>query len=123
MEKLDRVVVAEKGAFPKLTEIYAKTPLETIRAWQAFHVADNAAPYLSKPFTDAYFEMRDKTLSGQEEQRVRWKRAVTRWAAATSAPAIALELSARWVSGSASFTPRNIFRPRRRRRSKRSSLT
>ena len=77
MEKLSRVIVAEKSAFPKLAEIYAKTPLETIRAWHAFHVADNAAPYLSKPFTDAYFEMRDKTLSGQKEEQVRWKRAIT----------------------------------------------
>jgi len=77
MEKLSRVIVAEKSAFPKLVEIYAKTPLETIRAWHAFHVADNAAPYLSTPFTAAYFEMRDKTLSGQKEEKVRWKRAIT----------------------------------------------
>jgi putative endopeptidase len=74
--KLDRVIVGEKTAFPKLTAIYAATPVETIQAWQAFHIADNAAPYLSKAFTDAYFEMRDRTLSGQKEQKVRWKRAV-----------------------------------------------
>jgi putative endopeptidase len=77
MEKLSRVIVAEKSAFPKLAQIYTKAPLETIRTWAAFHVADNAAPYLSKPFTDAYFEMRDKTLSGQKEEKVRWKRAIT----------------------------------------------
>ena len=74
--KLDRVIVAEKSAFPKLAAIYAATPIETIQAWQAFHIADNAAPYLSKPFTDAYFDMHDKTLSGQKVQKVRWKRGV-----------------------------------------------
>jgi putative endopeptidase len=74
--KLDRVIVAEKSAFPKLTAIHAATPIETIQAWQAFHIADNAAPYLSKPFTDAYFDMHDRTLSGQKEQKVRWKRGV-----------------------------------------------
>jgi putative endopeptidase len=77
LSKASRVIAGEKSAFPRLAAVYAETPLDTIRAWQAFHVADNAAPYLSKPFADAYFELHDKTLSGQQEQRVRWKRAVT----------------------------------------------
>src|ERR1043165_1181888 len=74
--KIERVVVAEKSAFPKIAEIFDKTPLETLRAWQAFNLADHAAPYLSKAFTDVLFEMRNKTLSGQAEQKVRWKRGV-----------------------------------------------
>jgi len=74
--KVERVVVAEKSAFPKIAQIYNETPLETLQAWQAFNVADHAAPYLSKAFVDALFEMRNKTLSGQAEQRVRWKRGV-----------------------------------------------
>ncbi len=77
MEKLPKVIEAEKSAFPKLAQVYHSAPLETIRAWHAFHVADNAAPYLSQPFTDAYFQLRNKTLSGQREQQVRWKRAIT----------------------------------------------
>jgi putative endopeptidase len=76
LSKVNRVIVAEKSAFPKLAAIYAKAPVETLKAWTAFHIADNAAPYLSKDFTDAYFEMRDKTLAGQQQQKVRWKRAV-----------------------------------------------
>jgi len=72
-----RVIVAEKTAFPKLAALYAATPVETLKAWQAAHVADGAAPYLNKAFQDAYFEMHDKTLAGQAEQRVRWKRAVS----------------------------------------------
>jgi putative endopeptidase len=76
LENVQRVVVAEKSAFPKIAQIFADTPPETLRAWLAFTIADNAAPYLSKPFADAYFEMRNKTLSGQQEQAVRWKRAV-----------------------------------------------
>src|SRR5438067_1239156 len=77
MAKLTRVIVAEKSAFPKIVDAYAKAPIETIRAWQAFHLADNAAPYLSKGFTDAYFELHAKTLSGQKEQQARWKRGIT----------------------------------------------
>ena len=70
------MVVAEKSAFPKIADIFDKTSLETLQAWQAFNIADHAAPYLSKPFVDALFEMRNKTLSGQAEQKVRWKRGV-----------------------------------------------
>jgi putative endopeptidase len=71
-----RVVIAEKTAFPKLTAVYSQTPIETIKAWHVVHILDNAAPYLSKAFADAYFEMRGKTLQGQQEQQVRWKRGV-----------------------------------------------
>ena len=74
--KIDNVVVAEKSAFPKIASVFAETPIETLQAWQAFNIADHAAPYLSKAFADAYFEMRNKTLSGQAEQQARWKRGV-----------------------------------------------
>jgi putative endopeptidase len=74
--KIDRVVVAEKSAFPRIASAFAEAPIETLQAWQAFTVTDHAAPYLSKDFADAYFEMRNKTLSGQAEQQVRWKRGV-----------------------------------------------
>jgi len=73
---LKRIIVAENSAFPKLAAIYAQTPLDTLKAWQAFHIADNAAYYLSQPFADAYYEMHNKTLSGQQAQAVRWKRGV-----------------------------------------------
>jgi putative endopeptidase len=76
LAKVSRVIVAEKTAFPRLAAIYAATPLETLRAWHAFHIVDNAAPFLSKPVTDAYFELRGRTLSGQQELPARWKRAV-----------------------------------------------
>ncbi|MGZ5004507.1 MAG: M13 family metallopeptidase, partial [Chthoniobacterales bacterium] len=76
LNQVARVVVGEKSAFPKIAAIFAETPLEVLQAWQAFNVADHAAPYLSKPFADAFFEMRNKTLSGQAEQQVRWKRGV-----------------------------------------------
>jgi putative endopeptidase len=73
---IDRVVVAEKTAFPPIAAIYQSTPLETLKAWQAFTVTDNAAFYLAKPFSNARFEFRDKALSGQPVEAVRWKRAV-----------------------------------------------
>jgi putative endopeptidase len=73
---IDRVVVAEKTAFPRIVAVYESTPMATLKAWQAFTVADNAAFYLSKPFAEARFEFRDKVLSGQPVEPARWKRAV-----------------------------------------------
>jgi len=63
-----RVIVAEKSAFPNLAAVYAATPLETLKAWEAFHIADAAAPYLSRAFTAAWFEMHDKTLAGKQQE-------------------------------------------------------
>jgi putative endopeptidase len=74
--EVTRVVVNENTAFPKIAKIFADTPLDTLKAWHAFHLTDNAAPYLSERFDQAHFEMYGKTLSGQPEQRPRWKRGV-----------------------------------------------
>jgi putative endopeptidase len=76
LPKVQRIVVTTNTSFPKFAAIYADTPLDTLKAWQAFHVADGAAPYLSKRFVDASFEFRNKILGGQPQQRPRWKRAV-----------------------------------------------
>jgi putative endopeptidase len=72
-----RVIVGEKTAFPKIAAIFAATPVDTVKAWLAFDVADTAAADLSMPFQQARFAFRSKTLSGQPEMRVRWKRAVS----------------------------------------------
>ncbi len=74
LEKAGRVIVGEPTAFTKIAAIYAETPVETLQAWQAFHTANQAAPYLSKRFVDAAFDFNGKTMSGQPEQRARWKR-------------------------------------------------
>jgi putative endopeptidase len=73
---VQRVIVAENTAFPAIAAIYRSTPLEVLQAWQAFNVADNTAIYLSRPFAMAHFELHEKTLSGQQQDGVRWKRAV-----------------------------------------------
>ena len=72
----DRLVLSDNTAFAPKAKIFAETPLPVLRAWMAFHLADESAPYLSKPFVDARFEFRNKTLAGQPEQGPRWKRAV-----------------------------------------------
>ena len=75
--KADKAIVSQNTAFPKIAKIFADADLDTLKAWQAFHTADDAAPLLSKAFVDTEFEFRSKFLSGQPEQRERWKRAVS----------------------------------------------
>ncbi|MBL8770414.1 MAG: peptidase M13 [Phenylobacterium sp.] len=72
---VQRVVVTTDTALPKFAAIYAETSLDTLKAWQAFRLADSAAPYLSKRFVDANYAFRLKELAGQPEQQARWKRA------------------------------------------------
>ncbi len=70
-----RIIVNENTAIRDIASLYDKTPLATLKLWQAFHIADQAAPYLTKAMVDSRFEY-VKTLSGQTQQRPRWRRAV-----------------------------------------------
>ena len=77
VDQATRAVIRQDTAIPKIAAIYAGTDLATLQAWQAFSTIDSAAPLLSRDFADAQFEFRSKFLSGQPEQRERWKRGVS----------------------------------------------
>ncbi len=76
IENPSRAVVSQNTAFPNIARVFAETDPATLRAWQAFHTADDAAPLLSKQFVDTHFDFRSRFLQGQPEQRERWKRAI-----------------------------------------------
>jgi putative endopeptidase len=76
LDGLDKVVVSENTAIPKIAAVYAGASLDTLKAWHAFHLADAAAPYLSKRFVAASFGFHSRTMTGIAEQPERWKRAV-----------------------------------------------
>jgi putative endopeptidase len=71
-----KIIVGQNNAFPKIAKVYADTDLETLKSWEAFKVIDEAAPLLSRRFSDASFEFKGKYLTGVPEQRERAKRAV-----------------------------------------------
>jgi putative endopeptidase len=73
---VDTLVLMENTAIPAIAQVFADTPIETLKAWQAFNVVDQASLYLSKAFVDARFDFRGKTLRGQPENRPRWNRGV-----------------------------------------------
>lgn len=70
-----KLIVGDNTAVKALAALYEKTPLETLKTWQRFKVADQAGNYLSKRFVDSKFAFA-KTLSGAKELRPRWRRGI-----------------------------------------------
>ncbi|WCE04310.1 M13 family metallopeptidase [Pseudoxanthomonas sp. JBR18] len=60
--------------FAEFDKLLAKAPTDQWRAYLRFHAIDGAANALSQPFVDASFDFWGKTLSGQPQQKPRWKR-------------------------------------------------
>ena len=70
------LVSVTNTALPKIAALYAETPLDTLKAWEAFHTVDDLTGVLPKAFVDAHFDFHGKTLTGQLEIQPRWKRGV-----------------------------------------------
>jgi putative endopeptidase len=77
LDRVTSVIVMQPSFFKGVGTLAPATPLPTLKAWLAAQYITASAPYLSKPFVDAGFDFFSRTLSGQPEQRERWKRAVT----------------------------------------------
>jgi putative endopeptidase len=73
---VDRIIVRQITAFPRIARVFAQTELSVLKAWQAFRVIDQAAPYLSRRFADAHFDFHGKQLRGQLQELPRWQRGV-----------------------------------------------
>jgi putative endopeptidase len=71
-----RVVVVERSAVSGLAKLYAGEPLDTLKAWAAFHLADNAAPDLAQSYADAWFDLHGRRLQGADVAPARWRRAL-----------------------------------------------
>ena len=69
------MLVSDNTAIRAMAALYAETPLETLKTWQKFKVANDASNYLSKRFVDSKFEF-TKTLTGAKELRPRWRRGI-----------------------------------------------
>ena len=74
---LEKVVVSQPSSLANIMNILATTPVEALRAYVAVHYINTAASYLSEDFAVASFEFFGKTMSGTQEIRPRWKRAMS----------------------------------------------
>ena len=70
-----KMIVGDNTAVKATAALFDKTPLDTLKTWQRFKVADQASNYLSKRFVDSKFEF-TKTLNGAKELRPRWRRGI-----------------------------------------------
>ena len=68
--------VRESSALTALATAFSDTPLDTLKAWEAFHIVDQASGLLPHRFVDAAFEFRNHTLYGQPQLAPRWQRAI-----------------------------------------------
>ena len=75
-DQLAEVLVRQPSYLEALSEALAEVALEDWQAWLRYHVAIDAAPYLSSAFVDEHFSFYSRTLKGVTEQRDRWKRGV-----------------------------------------------
>jgi len=58
-------------------QLFTNENLESIKAWLAWNVIDSMAAYLSADLVAQNFEFNGRLLSGMEQIRPRWKRAVS----------------------------------------------
>jgi putative endopeptidase len=64
------------GGLPAMMALLTETPLDTLKAFMAARFLVDHAPVLPKAIDDAQFAFYGTFLSGQPEQRPRWKRAI-----------------------------------------------
>jgi len=74
--KVDSLIVSQPSYLAGLDKIIAATPVDTWKAYYAFHLVSAYAPYLSQPFVDESFAFRGTVLSGTKENRPLDKRAI-----------------------------------------------
>ena len=72
----EKVNVGNPNFFKEVAPLLESIPVDSWKSYLRFHVAREAAPYLSEPFVTENFNFWNKYLGGQKEQQVRWKRCV-----------------------------------------------
>ena len=73
---IDTVNVSQLEPLHVVEEILANTSIDDLKAYMELHVIKAFSGYLSDDFTDRVFEA-NKTITGVQEQKPRWKRAVS----------------------------------------------
>ena len=68
--------VTNPDFFKQANSVLESESLDALRTYVTWHLIDNSAPWLSKPFVDANFKMQ-QVLTGQSENKPRWKRCVS----------------------------------------------
>ncbi|MBR1705749.1 MAG: M13 family metallopeptidase [Bacteroidales bacterium] len=73
----DKVIVAQPSYFDGLDQIFENTDLETLKAYTLAQFINSSAGALSDDFYTASWEFFSHQMAGAQEQRPRWKRAMS----------------------------------------------
>ncbi len=76
VDKQPRLIIANPSAITAAARLMTSEPLESWKAYLAFHTLRRAAPLLPKAFVDASFAFTGTVLNGQPANQERWKRGV-----------------------------------------------
>ncbi len=76
LKDLKQVVVNEWSAVPPLAKLFTDTPVSSWKTYLTYQYLTGEAAYLPQAFDQENFDFYGRILSGQPEQRERWKRAV-----------------------------------------------
>jgi putative endopeptidase len=68
--------VSNPEFFKQVNALLDAESLDSLKTYVTWHMLDSSAPWLSQPFVDANFKMR-QSLTGQQEIQPRWKRCVS----------------------------------------------
>ena len=70
----DSLIVATPNFFKEAGKQLKATPLDVWKKYLKFHVVNDMTPFLSKNFDELHFNFYGREVSGQKEQKPRWKR-------------------------------------------------
>jgi len=77
LEGQSRFVLREADAIQALGRLFAQTPVQSWQSYLKYHYLAANAAVLPQAFDAEVFDFYDRSLHGQQQQRERWKRAVS----------------------------------------------
>ena len=76
VDSLQYIDAGQLAFIDGVDKLYTRLSLQEVKDYMAFTVLNSAASYLSDEFYEAKFDFYGRTLSGQQEPRLRWKRSL-----------------------------------------------
>ncbi len=74
--EFDRIIVGQPEVLDAVNRLLKSEPLSTVKNYLAAQTITSAAPYVDDETYAAYFDFFGRQMSGRQEQRPRWKRAM-----------------------------------------------
>ncbi|HEY2206370.1 MAG TPA: M13 family metallopeptidase [Pseudonocardia sp.] len=71
------VVVGQPSFFAQLSGLLRTVPMDTWKQYLKWHLVQDNAPYLSDDFVSTRFDFVGRVLGGRQQNRDRWRRAIT----------------------------------------------